>query len=121
MPTVADILADLPLPYAECNDLAVVFPSALVQPLVNAQAWYGDGRFQALPLPLTDGRWMLPGSLLSEIPAGLYGAGFSRLNFENFAYCEVVPFGDVESLIYTDEDGTPPSLPEPAPTPEPAT
>lgn len=118
MPTVADLLPSMPLSYDECSGLAVVFPAALVQPLVNAQAWYGSPQFQAQPIPLTDGRWMLPGALLSEIPSGLYGAGFSHLNAANFTYCDVLPMSDVAALFYGESDGTPPSLPEPEPQPE---
>ena len=118
--TVADLIASLPLSYDECQSLAVVFPQAQCQALVNAQAWYGDPRFQAAPIPLTDGRWMLPGGLLSEVPVGLYGAAFQRLNMENLALCEVVPLEDALALRYGEED-TPPSLPEPeeGPPPEP--
>jgi len=119
MPTVADLIPSMPLLYNECYQLAVVFPAALVQPLVNAQAWYGSPQFQVQPIPLTDGRWMLPGSLLSEIPDGLYGAGFSKLNAANFAYCDVVDMAEVSSLLYGESDGTPPSLPTPQPQPEP--
>ena len=125
MPTVADLIPQMPLPYDECKDLAVVFDTALCQNLVNAQAWYGDGKFLATPLPLTDGRWLLPGSLLSEVPVGLYGVPFQRLNYENFALIEVVPMSDVAELFY-DEGSEPPSLPtpeeqppEPEPEPEP--
>lgn len=117
--TVADLIASLPLPYDECKSLAVVFPQAQCQALVNAQAWYGDPRFQAAPIPLTDGRWMLPGGLLSEVPLGLYGAAFQRLNMENLALCEVMPLEDALALRYV--DGEQPSLPVPeeGPPPEP--
>jgi hypothetical protein len=104
---------------------AVVFDAALCQNLVNAQAWYGDGRFQASPVPLTDGRWMLPGSLLSEVPVGLYGVPFQRLNYTNFALIEVVPMSEVLPLFYADdaERPVPPQPeeqpPEPEPEPEP--
>lgn len=121
MPTVADLIEQMPLPYDECKDSAVVFDAALCQNLVNAQAWYGDGRFQASPVPLTDGRWMLPGSLLSEVPVGLYGVPFQRLNYTNFALIEVVPMSEVAGLFYGEEDERP-ALPQPEeqpPEPEP--
>jgi hypothetical protein len=117
MTTVADIAASMPLPYDECKDLAVVFDATLCQNLVNAQAWYGDGRFLAQPMPLTDGRWFLPGSLLSEVPVGLYGAPFQKLNAENFLLIEVVPYAEIDELRYG-EDETPPALPQPGPQPE---
>ena len=110
--TVADLIASLPMPYDECRSLAVVFPQAQCQALVNAQAWYGDGRFLAAPIPLTDGTWMLDGSLLSEVPVGLYGVPFQKLNAANLTLCEVVPLEDALALRYGEED-TPPSLPEP--------
>jgi hypothetical protein len=107
------------MPYAECKSLAVVFPQAQCQALVNAQAWYGDGRFLAAPIPLTDGTWMLDGSLLSEVPAGLYGVPFQRLNAANLTLCQVVPLEEALALRYF--DGEQPSLPVPeeGPPPEP--
>jgi hypothetical protein len=121
MPTVADLIEQMPLPYDECKESAVVFDAALCQNLVNAQAWYGDGRFQASPVPLTDGRWMLPGSLLSEVPVGLYGVPFQRLNYANFALIEVLPMSEVLPLFYADDAERPvaPSPEEQPPEPEP--
>ena len=118
--TVADLIESLPMPYDECKTLAVVFPQAQCQALVNAQAWYGDGRFLAAPIPLTDGTWMLDGSLLSEVPVGLYGVPFQKLNAANLTLCEVVPLEEALALRYGEGD-TPPSLPEPedGPPPEP--
>jgi hypothetical protein len=115
--TVADLLASLPMPYEECKSLAVVFAQAQCQALINAQAWYGNPRFQAEPIPLTDGRWMLPGRLLSEVPVGLYGAAFQRLNMENLSLCEVIPLEDALALRYSEAER--PSLPEPEAGPPP--
>ena len=112
MTTVADLIADMPLPYDECKDLAVVFDTDLCQNLVNAQAWYGSGQFLAEPVPLSDGRWMLPGSMLSEVPVGLYGVPFQKLNYANFALIEVVPIGEATALFLGEEDERP-ALPTP--------
>jgi hypothetical protein len=114
--TVADLIESLPMSYEECETLAVVFPQKQCQALVNAQAWYGNPRFQAAPLPLTDGRWMLHGGLLSEVPVGLYGAAFQRLNHANLALCDVMPLEEALSLRYSDEEPQP-SLPLPEPEP----
>lgn len=118
--TLAEVFPSMPLPYEECVGLAVVFPGSLVQSIVNAQAWRGNPQFRAPPIPLTDGRWFMPGALLSEAPVGLYGNAFAAIDPSGFAAAEIVEYANISSLRYGEGSAEPlPPTPEPEPEPEP--
>ena len=61
---------------------------------------------QPTSVQLTDGRYILCGDLLSEVPNGLYGVGFQHLDTSRFDEIEVIPWADAIVL-----------LPEPDPQP----
>lgn len=96
--TVADLLPRLPLTYEEGRTYGLVFDAALAQRLAEVQAEH-PSQFVAQPVPLVDGRYLLCGDLLSEVPNGLYGVGFSHLDASRFDEIEVMPIADALALL----------------------
>lgn len=96
--TVADLLPRLPLTYEEGRTYGLVFDAALAQRLAEVQAEH-PSQFVAQPVPLVDGRYLLCGDLLSEVPNGLYGVGFSHLDASRFDEIEVIPWADAVALL----------------------
>jgi hypothetical protein len=96
--TVADLLPYLPLPYAYAAQWGLVFGSDLAQRLAEVQA-ENPSQHYARPVLLTDGRYSLGGDLLSEVPTGLYGSGFSRLDPSRFDEIAVLPIADAVALL----------------------
>ena len=90
----------LPVPYAECKDLAMVYPYEVAVVLYYVQADHGDPRHVPAGRLLTDGRWMLCGDLLSEVgPGGLLHNAFRYITPELMANVEVVPLADATELL----------------------
>lgn len=97
----------LPVPYAECKNLALVYPHEVALIWYSIQQQHGDPRHVADARRLTDGRWMLDGDLLSELyPGGIIGWACKYLTPEIMAQIEVVPMSDVSGLL-----PPPPSFP----------
>ena len=96
--TVADLLPYLPLPYAYAAQWGLVFGVDLAQRLAEVQAENPSQHF-ANPTLLADGRYYLGGDLLSEVPTGLYGGGFSRLDPSRFDEIAVLPIADALALF----------------------
>ena len=99
--TLLDILAELAAPdIAVLRQVALVFDADLRQRLVSVQESFGDNRHVAMPVALTDGRWMLCGDLLTECqPGGLFYEGFSRLDESRFGEIAVVPIAETVALL----------------------
>ena len=90
----------LPVSYEWGVSHALVFDAALAQRLAQVQAEYGDPRHVPNPRQLDDGRFMLPGEVLTEcVPGGLLYGGFSQLDAERFDEIEVVPIADAMALL----------------------
>lgn len=96
--TVADLLHRLPLTCDEGRAYGLVFDAALAQRLAEVQAQH-PSQHVATPRLLSDGRYLLCGDLLSEVPNGLYGAGFSHLDASRFDEIEVIPWADAVALL----------------------
>jgi len=96
--TVAELLPFLPLPYAYANQYACVFSQELADRLVEVQA-ENPAQFRVTPLPLTDGTFMIRGAILSEVPNGLYGGNFARLDASRFDEINIVPWADAVALL----------------------
>lgn len=96
--TVAELLPRLPLTYEEGRTYGLVFDAALAERLAEVQAEH-PSQFVAQPLPLVDGRYLLCGDLLSEVPNGLYGVGFSHLDASRFDEIAVMPWADAVALL----------------------
>jgi hypothetical protein len=95
-------LAELtpPVPYADCKDLAMVYPYEIAVALYYVQAEHGDPRHVPAGRQLTDGRWMLRGDVLSEVgPGGLLCGAFRHITPEMMANVEVVPLADAAALL----------------------
>jgi hypothetical protein len=95
-------LAELtpPVPYADCKDLAMVYPYEVAVALYYVQAEHGDPRHVPAGRQLTDGRWMLRGDVLSEVgPGGLLCGAFRHITPEMMANVEVVPLADAAALL----------------------
>jgi hypothetical protein len=90
----------LPLPYAECKDLALVYPYEVAVTLYGVQQEHGDPRHVPVGLPLTDGRWMMCGDVLSEVgEGGILAQAFAYMTPEIMAQVEVVPMSEVAGLV----------------------
>jgi hypothetical protein len=95
-------LAELTLPvtYAECKDLALVYPYEVAVALYQVQVEHGDPRHVPVGRQLTDGRWLMLGEVLSEVgPGGLLCGAFLHITPELMANVEVVPFADAAALL----------------------
>jgi hypothetical protein len=103
---VAELLPFLPLPYAYARQYACVFSQELADRLTTVQAENPE-QFRVTPLAMTDGRYLIRGAILSEVPNGLYGGNFARLDASRFSEIAIVPWADAVAL-----------LPQPDPLPE---
>jgi hypothetical protein len=96
--TLADLT--LPLPYAECKDLALVYSYDIAVLLYGVQEEHGDPRHVPAGRQLADGRWMLCGDILSEVgEGGILAGGFAYITPEMMEQIEVVPLADALALI----------------------
>lgn len=90
----------LPIAYADCKDLALVYPYEVAVALYNAQEEHGDPRHTLTGQPLTDGRYLIAGEMLTEIGrGGLFGWIGDYLTQELMAAVEVVPMSEVVELL----------------------
>jgi hypothetical protein len=100
-------LAELTLPvtYADCKDLALVYPYEVAVALYQVQVEHGDPRHVPVGRQLTDGRWLMLGEVLSEVgPGALLHGAFHYITPEMMANVEVVPIAEAAALLPT---GTP--------------
>lgn len=98
---------NLPLPYAECRDLALVYPYEVAVTLYGVQQEHGDPRHVPVGLPLTDGRWMMCGDVLSEVGSdGILAQAFAwiaeHLTSDITSQVEVVPMSEVAGLVVSE-------------------
>jgi hypothetical protein len=109
---LSELLADLPVPYEYGRQYLLVFSEELKNRLVQVQAEHPNPLY-AKPLLLTDGRWSLPGEILSEVPNGLYGVGFQNLDSSRFNEIEVITRESAASLLPQVDPSIFESTPEP--------
>jgi hypothetical protein len=96
--TLADLT--IPMAWADCKDLALVYPYEIAVALYRLQAEHGDPRHVPVGRELTDGRWMLCGDILSEVGSGgIVYSVFSHLDARRFDEIEVVPLANVVALL----------------------
>jgi len=96
--TLAQFLSQ-PLPdTATLQSLAIVFNTALAQKMIDCHAWYGDPRCTVYPGATKDGMWFHVADILPQCIAqdGIYAAGFSRLDAQNFSLVQVVPLSELD-------------------------
>lgn len=96
--TVAEVLPYLPLPYEYARQYACVFSAELADRLTTVQAENPE-QFRVTPLALTDGTFMIRGAILSEVPNGLYGGNFARLDASRFDEIAIVPWAEAVALL----------------------
>jgi hypothetical protein len=97
----------LPMLWAECKDLALVYSYDVAVLLYNVQEEHGDPRHVPAGRQLTDGRWMLCGDVLSEVgEGGILAGGFAFITPEMMEQIEVIPLADALALL-------PPESPSP--------
>jgi hypothetical protein len=90
----------LPMPWADCKDLALVYPYEIAVGLYQVQAEHGDPRHVPVGRELTDGRWMLCGDVLSEVGDGGILAGAAQyITAEMMEAVEVVPLAEALALL----------------------
>jgi hypothetical protein len=96
------LLSDLSLPmqWAECKGLAMVYSYEIALALYQVQAEYGDSRHVPIGRQMTDGRWMLNGDTLSEVgEGGILARAFAHVTPEMMAAVEVVPLEEALALL----------------------
>ena len=99
------LLTDLTLPmlWADCKDLALVYPYEIAVALYQVQEEHGDPRHVPAGRELTDGRWMLCGDVLSEVGEGGILAGAAPyITPEIMQAVEVIPLADALALLPPD-------------------
>jgi hypothetical protein len=96
--TVAELLPFLPVPYEYARQYACVFSQELADRLVEVQAANPE-QFRVTPLALIDGTFMIRGAILSEVPNGLYGHNFARLDASRFDEIDLIPWADAVALL----------------------
>jgi hypothetical protein len=90
----------LPVTYADCKDLALVYPYEVAVALYQVQVEHGDPRHVPAGQQLADGRWMLCGDVLSEVgEGGILAQAFACLTPEIMGQIEVVPMSEVAGLV----------------------
>jgi hypothetical protein len=90
----------LPVPYADCKDLALVYPYEIAVALYGVQEEHGDPRHVPAGRQLTDGRWMLCGDVLSEVgEGGILAGGFAFVTPGMMQQIEVIPLADAVALL----------------------
>jgi hypothetical protein len=95
---VSELMAYLPVSADYGRQWALVFDEELAERLADVQAGHPTQHW-ARPVQLTDGRWLLCGDLLSEVPNGLYGVGFHHLNASRFDEIAIVPWAEAVALL----------------------
>jgi len=90
----------LPVAYADCKDLALVYPYEVAVALYQVQVEHGDPRHVPIGRQLTDGRWLMLGEVLSEVgPGGILHGAFDYITPEMMATVEIVPLADAVALL----------------------
>ena len=96
--TLADLT--IPMAWADCKDLALVYPYEIAVALYQVQAEHGDPRHVPAGRELSDGRWMLCGDVLSEVGDGGILAGAAQyITPEMMEAVEVVPLAEALALL----------------------
>lgn len=81
----------------------LVFPAELADRLLEVQEEVADPRYNLVPTPLTDGRYLCNADLLTEcVPGGFLHPAFARLNPGNFGLIEVMLRADVGDILPPD-------------------
>lgn len=90
----------LPIPYADCKDLALVYPYEVAVSLYGVQEEHGDPRHVPAGRQLTDGRWMLCGDVLSEVgEGGILSQAFGYVTSEMMQSVEVVALAEALAML----------------------
>lgn len=90
----------LPIPYADCKDIALIYPYDVAVALYGVQEEHGDPRHVPAGRQLTDGRWMLCGDVLSEVgEGGILSQAFAYITSEMMQSVEVVPLADALAML----------------------
>lgn len=94
----------LPVPYADCKHLAIVYPYEVAAIWYTLQQEHGDPRHVGSARPTIDGRFVLNGDIMSELhPGGIFAWSLPYLTPEIQAAIEVVPMADIKPLIVQPE------------------
>ena len=87
----------LPMAFAECKDLAIVYSYETAVLLYGLQQQHGDWRHVCYGRELTDGRWMIGGEILAMVgPGDPYSWIVDHATSELLQAIEVVPLSSVE-------------------------
>jgi hypothetical protein len=96
--TLAEL--ELPMAWADCKDLALVYGYEVAVALYDLQQEHGDWRHVCYGRQLTDGRWMIDGEILSMVgDGGIYGWVKDHMDAETMEQISVVPMADALALL----------------------
>jgi len=91
---------ELPMAWADCKDLALVYPYEVAVSLYQVQEEHGDPRHVPAGRELTDGRWMLCGDVLSEVgTGGILAIAFGYITPELMAAVEVISLAEAVAML----------------------
>jgi hypothetical protein len=93
----------LPMAWADCKDLALVYPYEIAVALYQVQEEHGDPRHVPVGRELADSRWMLCGDVLSELgEGGILAGAVQYITPQMMEAVEVVPLADALALLPAD-------------------
>jgi hypothetical protein len=96
--TLSDLT--LPMPLANCKDLALVYGYEVAVALYDLQQAHGDWRHVCYGRQLTDGRWMIDGEILSMVgDDGIYGWVGDHMDAETMGRIDILPLSEAEALL----------------------
>lgn len=102
----------LPVSYADCKNLALVYPYEIAVALYGVQEEHGDPRHVPVGRQLVDGRWAMCGDVLSEVgEGGILSQAFAYVTQEMMASVEVMPL----AILDFASEAVPQLVPEPRP------
>lgn len=98
--TLADLVAQLPMPFADLEGLAIVLDSSTATSWGEVQEQHGCESIRVAPVPLSDGRHMVTADMLVDCaPNGLLAEWFAHLDASQFGIVAVLPVADAVALI----------------------
>lgn len=100
--TLADLT--LPMPLADCKDLALVYSYEIAAALYDLQQSHGDRRHVCYGRPLVDGRWMIDGEILAMVgDGGIYGWVSAHMTLGMMEQIDMVPLDEAKALLVPPE------------------
>jgi hypothetical protein len=98
--TLVDLIGTMPISYSDSIGLALVFDTTVAARIAEVQDSHACPWLRVSPVPLSDGRMMLCGDLLTEAGrGGLLEDFFKSLGGATIAAIEVIPMADAVDML----------------------